>query len=247
MPWPKQEPRFPPPAQMPSPSNDPKHWPVGQVPPPVHRLAQVPLGRTVCVSSAGHAQVPLWHVAQPMQSALSQQFAPFGWHGAGVVEVEVVLLVVLVVVVRGRRQRFSPASPLHTKLPQQRPLPPPQRSPRSLHSLSSSSSAPAKRAGTTAARALATKSLSALRRLMEPSASPLARSSKERFEVSWLTRCPRSPKGGTRGLAPPSCTTQISMNGYNPWRNFGELGLCVLHRWRYDEPRSCISIRHHNM
>jgi len=35
-------------------------------------------------------------------------------------------------------------------------------------------------------------------------------------------RCPFSPKGGTRGLAPPSCTTKVSMRGYKAWRNFRE-------------------------
>ena len=57
--------------------------------------------------------------------------------------------------------------------------------------------------GISAAMALPAKSLSALRRLMEPSASALARSSKDRLVDSWLTCCPHSPKGGTRGLAPP--------------------------------------------
>jgi hypothetical protein len=33
---------------------------------------------------------------------------------------------------------------------------------------------------------------------------------------------PLSPKGGTRGLGPPSCTTKLSMSGYKPWRNFRE-------------------------
>jgi len=58
--------------------------------------------------------------------------------------------------------------------------------------------------GIMAARAVPAKSLSALRRLIEPSASALARSSKERLVVSWLTCAPLCPKGGTRGLAPPS-------------------------------------------
>ena len=114
------------------------------------------------------------------------------------VDVEVVLLVVLVVVARGLRHLPS----LHCNRPQQRPLPPPQRCPRSLHSLSSSSSAPAKRAGTTVARALATKSFSALRRLIEPSARARASSSKERSIESWLTRFPHSPKAGHWGISP---------------------------------------------
>jgi hypothetical protein len=46
--------------------------------------------------------------------------------------------------------------------------------------------------------AVPAKSLSAPRRLIEPSASALARSSKERLVDSWLTCCPLSPKGGTR-------------------------------------------------
>jgi hypothetical protein len=63
------------------------------------------------------------------------------------------------------------------------------------------------REGISAAMAVPAKSLSALRRLIEPSASALARSSKERLVDSWLTCCPPSPKDGARGLAPPSCTT----------------------------------------
>src|SRR5215218_2079366 len=47
--------------------------------------------------------------------------------------------------------------------------------------------------------AVPAKSLSALRRLIEPSASALASSSKERLVDSWLTCCLHSPKGGTRG------------------------------------------------
>jgi len=31
---------------------------------------------------------------------------------------------------------------------------------------------------------------------------------------------PLSPKGGTRGLGPPHCTTKLSMRRYKPWRNF---------------------------
>src|SRR5215212_710427 len=46
-----------------------------------------------------------------------------------------------------------------------------------------------------------------------PVASPLARSSKDWLVVCWLTCCPLSPKGEARGLAPPSCTTRISMRG----------------------------------
>jgi hypothetical protein len=55
------------------------------------------------------------------------------------------------------------------------------------------------REGISAARAVPAKSLSALRRLIEPSASALARSSKDRLVDSWLTCCPLFPKGGTRG------------------------------------------------
>ena len=46
--------------------------------------------------------------------------------------------------------------------------------------------------GISAAMAVPAKSLSALRRLIEPSASPLASSSKERLVVSWLTCAPLS-------------------------------------------------------
>ena len=64
--------------------------------------------------------------------------------------------------------------------------------------------------------------LSALPRESVPLARPLASSSKDRLVVSWLTCCPLSQKGGTRGLAPPSCTTKVSMRGYKAWRNFRE-------------------------
>jgi hypothetical protein len=50
--------------------------------------------------------------------------------------------------------------------------------------------------GISAAMAEPAKSLSALRRLMEPSARALARSSKERLVVSWLTRCPLARREG---------------------------------------------------
>jgi hypothetical protein len=50
------------------------------------------------------------------------------------------------------------------------------------------------REGISAAMAVPAKSLSARRLLIEPSASALARSSKERLVDSWLTCCPHSPK-----------------------------------------------------
>jgi hypothetical protein len=75
-------------------------------------------------------------------------------------------------------------------------------------------------------------SLSALPRESVPLASPLASSSKVRLVVCWLTRCPLSPKGGTRGLAPPSCTTKLSMRGYKIWRNFRELFKAEVQRRR---------------
>jgi hypothetical protein len=155
-------------------------------------------------------QRPLILVSQmPLQHGVpaAVQIAPFGRPEQVVVDVEVVLLVevvvvgvvvevevvllVVVVVVRGLRHLPS----LHCNWPQHRPLPPPQRCPRLLQSLSSSASA--NRAGTSAAMAVPAKSLSALRRLMEPSARALARSSKERLVDSWLTCCPLYPKGGT--------------------------------------------------
>src|SRR5215213_8426073 len=55
------------------------------------------------------------------------------------------------------------------------------------------------REGISAAMAVPAKSLSALRLLIEPSASALAKSSKERSVVCLLTCCPHSPKGGTLG------------------------------------------------
>jgi hypothetical protein len=70
-----------------------------------------------------------------------------------------------------------------------------------IHSSSSSSPARA-REGISAAKAVPAKSLSARRLLIEPSASALARSSKERLVVCLLTCCPLSPKGGTMGISP---------------------------------------------
>jgi hypothetical protein len=78
------------------------------------------------------------------------------------------------------------------------------------------------REGISAAMAVPAKSFSTPRRLREPSARARARSSKVRLVGSWLTCCPPSPKDGARGLAPPSCTTKVSMKGYKPWRNFRE-------------------------
>ena len=66
------------------------------------------------------------------------------------------------------------------------------------------SSSASAREGISAAMALPAMSLSARRRLSEPSATARASSSKEWLVVCWLTCCPLSPKGGTRGLAPPS-------------------------------------------
>ena len=85
------------------------------------------------------------------------------------------------------------------------------------------------REGISAAMAVPAKSFSAPRRLREPSARARASSSKVRLVVSWLTCCPPSPKDGARGLAPPSCTTKVSMNGYKDWRNFRE---CYFHALR---------------
>ena len=47
---------------------------MSQAPPGPHGIAHVPLAVTRTVP-AGHAQVPLWQVAQPLQSAFSQQLA----------------------------------------------------------------------------------------------------------------------------------------------------------------------------
>jgi hypothetical protein len=54
--------------------------------------------------------------------------------------------------------------------------------------------------GISAAMAVPAKSLRALRRLIEPSASDLASSSKERLVVCWLTCSPLCPKDGTLGF-----------------------------------------------
>ena len=62
-----------------------------------------------------------------------------------------------------------------------------------------SSSARALVEGRSAAMAVPAKSPSALRRLMEPSARALARSSKERLVVSWLTCAPLSRRAGLGG------------------------------------------------
>src|ERR687893_587728 len=59
--------------------------------------------------------------------------------------------------------------------------------------------AAANRAGTSELSAVATNSFSARRRLIEPSAIPLASSSKERSLASGNIGCLPSPKGGTRG------------------------------------------------
>ena len=47
---------------------------MSQAPPGPHGIAHVPLAVTRTVP-AGHAQVPLWQVAQPLQSLFSQQLA----------------------------------------------------------------------------------------------------------------------------------------------------------------------------
>jgi hypothetical protein len=48
--------------------------------------------------------------------------------------------------------------------------------------------------------------------------APACQSTSQFIEVAvasfFAHLCPLSPKGGTRGLAPPSCTTKISMRGY---------------------------------
>jgi hypothetical protein len=60
------------------------------------------------------------------------------------------------------------------------------------------------RDGISEAMAVPAKSFSARRRLSDPSATARTSSSKERLVVSLLTWGPFPPKGGTRGLAPPS-------------------------------------------
>jgi hypothetical protein len=65
------------------------------------------------------------------------------------------------------------------------------------------SACPGKKVPMAKAKALAPIDFSTPRREMEPLASPLASSSKDWLVVCWLTCFPLSPKGGTRGLAPP--------------------------------------------
>jgi hypothetical protein len=55
--------------------------------------------------------------------------------------------------------------------------------------------------------AVPAKSLRAPRLLIEPSASALARSSKERLVDCWLTCFPHSPKGGPLGDSSPAQLT----------------------------------------
>lgn len=74
--------------------------------------------------------------------------------------------------------------------------------PKPLQSSSSAKATPGKEANAPPTRA-APINLMALPRERVPLASPLASSSKEWLEVSWLTCAPFSPKDGTRGLAPP--------------------------------------------
>ena len=74
--------------------------------------------------------------------------------------------------------------------------------PKPLQSSSSAKATPGKEANAPPTRA-APINLMALPRERVPLASPLASSSKEWLEVSWLTCTPFSPKDGTRGLAPP--------------------------------------------
>jgi hypothetical protein len=73
-----------------------------------------------------------------------------------------------------------------------------------------------------AAMALPAKSFSAPRRLSDPLAT--ARQIVEGAVCSFFAHLlPPFPEGrDTRGLAPPSCTTKISMRGYKGWRNFRE-------------------------
>jgi hypothetical protein len=126
------------------------------------------------------------------------------------VDVEVVLLVVVLVVARHlsveaqlprQSQRWffrwnSARSGLTQRVSalRRRHLP----SSKGMWQILTQSSARA-REGISEARAVPAKSLSALRRLIEPSARARARSSKVRLVDSWFTCCPHSPKGGTLG------------------------------------------------
>src|SRR5918997_6570458 len=76
--------------------------------------------------------------------------------------------------------------------------------------------------GISAAMAVPAKSLSALRRLIEPSASPLASSSKERSLASPAMPLPPFPKRRDSS-APPRGSIKTSMRGYKAWRSFREL------------------------
>ena len=194
--------------------------PAAQEPPISRQKEQKPVGEM-----PSGMQIPLQHSLSAVQVR-----SPFGRH-TGVVDVEVVLVevevevvlveveVVLVVVVdlvqlrhlplqsQGCSSRWTRSRLLLTQRFSRRPKKhwPVSRSKGTwqMRTQSSSSSARA-REGISAAMAVPAMSLSARRRLSEPSASPLARSSKDRLLVCWLTCCPLSAKGGTLGDPSPS-------------------------------------------
>jgi hypothetical protein len=145
-------------------------------------------------------QLPLQHGVPALQSL------PFGMHIGVVVEVEVVLVeVVLVGVVVGAAvvvvvglshgPRWSPwprwpsTALLGTSLVCSAGVP-------GLWQMVTFCCWARAREGISAAMALPAKSFSAPRRVIDPSASALASSSKERLVVCWLTCCPHSPRGG---------------------------------------------------
>jgi hypothetical protein len=199
------------------------HWPLLSQMPVQHSSSKVQV-----LVSRQPEQVPSSQKKASLQHSLSavQPSPPSGMQ-IGVVDVEVVLLVVVVVEARhlsveaqlprqsqrwflrwnwtrsGLRQRVSALRRRH--LPSSKGM---------WQILTQSSSSPARaREGISAARAVPAKSLSARRRLMEPSASALASSSKDWLVVCWLTCCPHSPKGGTMGNSPAQLYNEDKYEG----------------------------------
>jgi hypothetical protein len=188
-----------------------RHWPSWQVKSPQHSLSAL---QTWLPDAQ---QVPPSHTLRPQHSLSSVQGPlPSGMH-IGVVEVEVVLVdvevvgvsvvevvlvvvgaaVVVVVVVPHGPRRSPWRTWLATALWETSMVFSSGVS--GLWQMITFCCWASAREGISAAMAVPAKSLSARRRLIDPSASALARSSKERLVDSWLTCCPLFPKGGTLG------------------------------------------------
>jgi hypothetical protein len=150
-------------------------------------------------------QLPLQHGVPPVL-----QVPPLGWH-IGVVDVEVVLVEVLVEVVLVVLVVVGAAVVVVVVVPHAPRVSPWRRWPSTAlweTSMVFSSGVPglwqmvsfccraSAREGISAAIAVPAKSLSARRRVIEPSARALARSSKERLVDCWLTCCPFPQRAG---------------------------------------------------